>query len=109
MKAELAGWGKCAEQANKLMKKHLIMVLLILGAWRGASTVLAATAGAVVAWGESGDGESLVPVAAQSDVTAIAAGSYHIVALKNDGSVLSWGDNAGQTTVPIAAQSGVTA
>src|SRR6185436_13033033 len=32
-------------------------------------------------------------------VTAIAAGYYHTVALKNDGTVVAWGDNyAGQVT-----------
>ena len=47
---------------------------------------------------------------AQSGVTAIAAGDYHTVALKSDGTVVAWGDNGyGQTTVPVAAQSGVTA
>jgi alpha-tubulin suppressor-like RCC1 family protein len=45
-----------------------------------------------------------------SGVTAIAAGTVHTVALRNDGSVVAWGDNAfGQTIVPFAAQSGVTA
>ena len=34
-------------------------------------------------------------------VTRISAGYYHSVALRNDGSVVAWGDNtAGQTTVP---------
>src|SRR6185503_8714397 len=49
-----------------------------------------------------------IPVAAQSGVTAISAGLGQAVALKNDGSVVVWGDNR-QTTVPVAAQSGVTA
>jgi hypothetical protein len=49
-------------------------------------------------------------VVAQSGVTAIAAGDYHSVALKTNGSVVAWGWNEfGQTTVPVEAQSGVTA
>ncbi|MBI5774900.1 MAG: hypothetical protein HZA89_14305, partial [Verrucomicrobia bacterium] len=48
------------------------------------------------------------PVAAQSGVVASAAGRNHTVALKNDGSVVTWGSN-GETDVPISAQSGVTA
>ena len=58
----------------------------------------------MVAWGLNPD----VPVAAQSDVTQIAAGAFHNLALKSDGSVVAWGNNVyGQSTVPIAAQSGV--
>ncbi|MES2920960.1 MAG: immunoglobulin domain-containing protein [Verrucomicrobiota bacterium] len=73
-------------------------------------TVNSARIGTVVAWGNNGNGQTTVPVAAQSGVTAIAAGIVHTVALKNDGSVLAWGNNGnGQTTVPVAAQSGVTA
>ena len=42
-------------------------------------------------------------------MTAIAAGFYHTVSLKNDGTVMAWGWNgSGQTTVP-AGLSGVTA
>ncbi|MSU40953.1 MAG: hypothetical protein EXS28_04470, partial [Pedosphaera sp.] len=44
-----------------------------------------------------------------SGVVAIAAGVYHTVALKQDGTVVAWGKNDdGQTTVP-AGLSGVVA
>ncbi len=73
-------------------------------------TVNAALPGAVVEWGVNFSGQVNVPVAAQSGVTAIAAGEYHTVALKTDGSVLAWGQNdVGQTTIPVEAQSGVMA
>jgi alpha-tubulin suppressor-like RCC1 family protein len=79
--------------------------------------------GSVIAWGcgvitigtlvLSGDfGQCTVPAAAASGVTAIAAGYFHSLALKQDGSVLAWGcdgsDN-GQCTVPAEASTGVTA
>lgn len=69
-----------------------------------------AAQGTVVAWGDNSFGQTTVPVAAQSGVTAIAAGGNHTVALKDDGMVMVWGSNEfGQTTVPVAAQSGVMA
>ena len=86
-----------------------MLMLLLLCTWPGASTVQAATADAVGAWGNNDYGQTDVPVAAQSGVTAITAGEYHTVALKNDGTVVVWGYNVyGQTTVP-AGLSGVTA
>jgi hypothetical protein len=55
--------------------------------------------GSLVAWGDNGYGQTTVPVAAQSGVTAIAAGGAHTVALKNDGTVVAWGlNNYGQVT-----------
>jgi len=66
--------------------------------------------GSVVAWGWNIDGETDVPVAAQSGVVTIAGGPGHSVALKSDGSVAAWGSNhSGETDVPAGAQSGVMA
>ena len=90
--------------------------------------------GAVLAWGAGttlqkvsendsfNSGQSIVPTAALSGVTAIAGGGYHTLALKNSGAVLAWGagtfiggpqqwenSNYGQSMVPAAAQSGVIA
>lgn len=60
-------------------------------------------------WGLNGDGQaSPVPTNAMSNVTAVAAGYFHSLALK-DGRVWSWGSTAnGLTNIPLAAQSGVT-
>ena len=45
-------------------------------------------------------GQTTVP-GGLSNVVAIAAGGYHSLALKSDGTVVGWGDNGyGQTTVP---------
>lgn len=79
--------------------------------------------GTVIAWGNNGHGQVTgVPtpgenVAAVADpvrlagvlldqVTAIAAGGGHTVALQSDGGVVAWGeDRQGESTVPLAARS----
>ena len=54
----------------------------------------------VVAWGNNTYGQTNVP-AGLSNVVAIAAGAYHCLAAKSDGTVVAWGNNAsGQTNVP---------
>jgi alpha-tubulin suppressor-like RCC1 family protein len=68
--------------------------------------------GGVVEWpaGYFPANSMLVPMEAQSKVTAIAVGAGHILALKLGGSVLAWGESgSNQTLVPIEAQAGVTA
>ena len=61
--------------------------------------------GEVYAWGYGGNGElgdgtwsnhmQPAPVTGLSDAVAIATGGYHTLALKEDGTVVSWGDNPG--------------
>ncbi|HRI14795.1 MAG TPA: immunoglobulin domain-containing protein, partial [Verrucomicrobiota bacterium] len=102
-----------------LLRRFLPKLSPFAGRWAGAGLALglgwaappvnAAPADAVGAWGGNDFGQTKVPVAAQSGVTAIAAGGSHTVALKSDGTVMAWGWNRdGQTNVP-AGLSGVTA
>jgi hypothetical protein len=93
---------------RELMKHQLLRLALaatvLLCVWPRASVAQAAVAGSVVGWGDNDfsgntDGNKDVPLAAQSGVTAIAAGYRHTVALKNDGTVVAWGwDCYGQVT-----------
>ena len=64
-----------------MKRQTYFLALLFLGTWLGAGTAPAASAGTVVAWGYNDYGQTTVPVAAQSGVTAIAAGGYHTVVL----------------------------
>ena len=60
--------------------------------------------GSVVAWGDNHNGQVTVPDAARNNVQAIAAGWGYTVILKDDGSVLVWGEI---NDVPAAARGGV--
>ena len=66
---------------HQLLRLALAVPLLLLCAWPRASFAQAAIADAVVAWGWNDHGQTTVPVAARSGVTAIAAGIDHTVAL----------------------------
>jgi hypothetical protein len=53
-----------------------------------------------VAWGDNDEGQSTVPPGLIA-VVQVAAGGYHNLALKSDGTVVAWGSNfQGQCTVP---------
>jgi probable HAF family extracellular repeat protein len=64
--------------------------------------------GMVIAWGDNLYGQSSVP-AGLDNVSAIAGGGFHSLALKSDGTAVAWGRNDfGQAAVP-AGLNGVTA
>ncbi|MCX6874714.1 MAG: cadherin-like beta sandwich domain-containing protein [Verrucomicrobia bacterium] len=80
-------------------------------------TVIASSPDAVVAWGAGKTntgvdpefGQSVVPAGLAGVTKSVAAGAYHSVALKTDGTVAAWGNNSyGQTNLP-SGLSGVTA
>lgn len=74
----------------------------------GNAYSMAVINGSVVVWGYNESGAT--PVAGLSGVTAISAGWFHRLYLKNDGSVVAWGDNLyGQATVPTSVLAGVIA
>lgn len=56
----------------------------------------------IIGWGQNGSGQLNVP-ADLTNVIALAAGDYHVLALRSDGSVVAWGGNEffyGETNVP---------
>src|SRR5207237_7471250 len=89
------------------------IAVLGVGLLLPAGAARAAAAGRVVAWGCQGGGnwgQCNVP-SGLTAVTAVAAGEYHSLALKRDGTVVAWGCGAntpGQCSVP-SGLSGVTA
>ena len=71
---------------------------VLFAGWFSCLVANASAAGIVVAWGDNRLADSTVP-ADLGWVTAIAAGRVHVVALKADGTIASWGDNIyGQVT-----------
>jgi hypothetical protein len=102
MKINQFTWGRNTKRSS-LAVLGIVAMLLSLLSNPGAGHAQTGASGTVVAWGSNSVGQTDVP-AGLSDVTAISAGGFHNLALKNDGTVVAWGCgqayNYGQCTVP---------
>jgi alpha-tubulin suppressor-like RCC1 family protein len=77
---------------------HLFVLLICL--LFGFRPEGSAQVSAVDVWGDNSRGQINVPVSVTNAI-ALAAGDYHCLALRADGTVRAWGDNSwGQTNVP---------
>jgi alpha-tubulin suppressor-like RCC1 family protein len=66
----------------------------------GNKTVFARFNGhGVVAWGNNGNDEIIIP-SGLNNVIALAAGDYHSLALKSDGTVVGWGNDGDHEATP---------
>ena len=65
--------------------------------------------GPVVGWGDESIGQTPPPAGLTGVVVAIAAGYFHSLALKSDGTVVGWGDNNNGQATPPAGLTGVVA
>ena len=114
--ADAPGWEDrfaCAQPDGWLTASAPSQWIAVANTAAGAkeATAAAITAGAtdgvlidatIAAWGYNGSGQCNVP--AGTDFAAIAAGMYHSLALKTNGSLVAWGqNNEGQCDVPAGA------
>lgn len=81
------------------MSSKQLLQSLLGGCFLFFGVIVPAVAGnRVVAWGDNSYGQTNVPPSA-TNVLAIAAGATYSLALKDDGTVIAWGQ-AGRTNVP---------
>lgn len=64
---------------------------MVLLGWLLAGGIMRATAQQIIAWGSNSYGQTTIPASA-SNAVAVAAGAYHSMALRNDGTVITWGE-----------------
>jgi sugar lactone lactonase YvrE len=84
-------------------------VLITNSAGMAASSNAVLVVTSVALWGNNSFGQSTVPVGA-ANLIAVAAGAWHNVGLRVDGTVIAWGNNSdGQCNVPTNMQDALSA
>lgn len=86
-------------------RKHFVLPLTCLSLFLTAQPP--AKAGSVVVWGDNSYGQTDVPPAAQSGIVAVAAGDDYVLALKDDGTLVTWG-KMGDGSVTAALPAGMS-
>jgi alpha-tubulin suppressor-like RCC1 family protein len=100
----LTGWGRNDSRQASVPTSVSNVVAVAAAA---AATLVLESSGKLVAWGDNSDAQTNIPTGLTNGfaVAAIAAGGWHFLALKTNGTVISWGAtdpyvNYGQTNVP---------
>lgn len=95
------GPGGCAEvRTAKWASVNSVILSFLFAAIMGIEQRLFSQPN-VIAWGSNTYGQTNVPPDLTNAI-AVAAGAFHSVALRSDGTVVAWGDNGyGQTNVPL--------
>ncbi len=115
---DVFGWGSNNQLQTSIPERTTNIVAIAAGDYHSVALTLD---GRAVCWGDNAHGQVTGRPSTSSptstngsppglaDVIAIAAGGYHTMALRRDGTVIAWGDNVyGQTNVP-STLSGVVA
>ena len=88
--------------------------LVVAGGGATATVALAGlgtpalTAGVAAGWGDDASGQA-TPPAGTGDLVAVAAGRFHTLGLRPDGTVVGWGRDAEMQATPPAGLTGVVA
>jgi alpha-tubulin suppressor-like RCC1 family protein len=93
--------GEAAAQVPSIVSAQTSLQIAVGS--NGTSMALLADSGRLVAWG-SVDELNAVPFDAQANVTSMACGATHAIALLSNGTVLAWGHSQGFGELSIPAE-----
>jgi alpha-tubulin suppressor-like RCC1 family protein/beta-lactam-binding protein with PASTA domain len=93
------GWRADKKVKSVKIKRQALIILAVLSLC--APTGLATQSGHIAGWGYNNYGQTTSPSA--TGYTALAAGEFHSLALRADGTIVGWGNNwSGVATPPSA-------